>query len=133
MLDNTITLPVDELENDTLVNQDYTRYDEYNNRTIYVGTGHTLAQRDTMTVSRTFPKPSGNHPGVAKSSLKFTQDISIPGVDTTTTLVAPDIGEVNFSLPVGTTPAQAMMLRQRIVAALNSQTFIVALTESLQV
>ena len=69
MLDNTITLPVDELENDTLVNQDYTRYDEYNNRTIYVGTGHTLAQRDTMTVSRTFPKPYGNHPGVPNSSL----------------------------------------------------------------
>lgn len=119
MLDNQITLHVDKLSNDTLVDEVYTRFEEYANRSIYIGEDHSLSTRNLCAVTRAFPTISGNFKGVAKTALKFTQDIEVAGVDTTTSNSAPMIGAVNFSIPVGATSAQTMHLRQRIIAGLD--------------
>lgn len=134
MLDNTITLAVDHDRDATPTNEGYTRYDESKDRTVYIGADHSLdTARNTLTVTRSFPTVSGNFRGVKKSSLKFTQDYSVDGVDATTTLVAPIIAGITFSIPVGATVAAAMHLRERLRAALDDQDFITRLTEGLEI
>lgn len=133
MLDNTITLSVDAANDSNPANQAYTRYEEFSNRSSYIGSDHSLSERNVLSCTRNFPTVSGNFPGVAKSSVKFTQDIEIEGVDTSTTLVAPIIVAVSFSIPVGATAAEAMELRQRVIAALDDDDFMVRLTETLEI
>ena len=132
MLDNTITLSVDTTNDDTPENQAFNRYDEYQNRSVYTGPSHALDSRDTMTMYRTQPKPSGNFRGVAKSTIKFSRDVNVAGQDGVD-VAAVEIGEVSFSLPVGTTSADAMVLRQRMIAALDSDTLMVKLSENLEI
>jgi hypothetical protein len=133
MLDSSITFPVDELNNGTPTDHVFTRSEEYLHRTIYTGPEHSLSDRDTMTVARTQPTRSGNFRGTAKSSLKFTIDKSVETLEAGTYVTAPLIGSINFSMPVGITAADAMILRQRLVAALDDEDFIVALMENLNV
>lgn len=132
MLDNTITLPVDPLNNDTIVNETYTRYEEAANRSTYIGDDHTLGKRNMMTVTRSFPTVSGNFKGVAKSAVKLTQDIEVDGVDATVKNNSPMIASANFSLPVGCTSAEAMLIRQRLIAAID-HAIAIRLTEKLEV
>lgn len=133
MLSDTITLPVDLLNNGTPTNQVFTRADEFQNRSVYEGPSHSLISKDTLTFYRTKPTKSGNFNGTAKSALKFSTDTSVPAVNTADTIVAPMIGEVSFSLPVGCTAAQAKVLRQRMVAILDSDAVMVQLTELLHI
>lgn len=133
MLDNTITLAVDLLNSGTTTNQAFSRLEEFANRSKYMAPGHTLALRDTLDMYRTFPSKTKNFNGVAKSGFKFTTDIEVDGADTTTTVVAPMIGEVSFSLPVGFTTAQLIILRQRIIALLDSDALMLRLNERLEV
>lgn len=136
MLDNTITLDVDH-DNDGGTTPDqtktYTRYDEYQNRSEYISSTHTLGLRDKLGFYRTQPKVSGNFRGTAKSSVKFTQDYSVDGVDATTTVIVPGILEVSFSLPVGVTAAQSLELRMRAVALLMDDAIMVPVTDQLMV
>lgn len=133
MLSNTITLPVDPANNGTVVNLVLNRYDEYQNRSIYNATGHTLAMRDTLSFYRTPVKKSGNFAGTAKSSAKFSKDYQVPGVDSATTITAPAIVDISFSFPVGMTAAQMKEVRQRAVALIDAETVIGPLTETLEV
>lgn len=133
MLANQITLAVDVLNNETLVNHAFTRFEEYQNRSLYKGPTHTLISRDVLGFYRTMPTKSGNFNGVAKSSFKLTMDMEVPGVDSTTSLTAPGIIEVSQSLPIGCTPAAAMLLRQRAIALLDDDTIMVANSEGLEV
>lgn len=126
MLSDPITLAVDE-DNNTgtaAVNHVYSRYDQFQNRSEYIHSSHTSAAKDKMTVYRTLPKVSGNFRGVAKSAIKFTKDVSVAGVDSTTTLVAQELLEINCSFPVGTTVAQQKVLRYRAAAALMNDTLM---------
>jgi hypothetical protein len=132
MLDNTITLPVDQAGNDTEVDEDYTRFEETQNRTVYIGEDHSLSARNTITLTRNFPTVSGNFKGVAKSALKMTQDIEVDGVDSTTSNTSPMIAAANFSIPVGATSAQVMLIRQRLIAAIDHE-IAARLTETLEV
>lgn len=132
MLDNTITLAVDILNDGNTVNEIYSRYDEFQNRTVYTGEDHALDARQTMTVYRTYPKQSGNFKGTAKSSVKLSEDVEVAGVDSTTTVAANEIAEASFSLPVGTSSARAVAIRQRLIAAID-HAFCTALTEKLEV
>jgi hypothetical protein len=116
---------------DTIVNQDYTRYEEAANRASYIGTDHTLSLRNLMAVSRNFPTVSGNFKGVAKSTLKFTQDIQVAGVDAETTNTSPVIINVGSSIPVGCTAADAMEIRNRVIAAVD-HAFMIRLQENLE-
>jgi len=133
MQDNVITLAVDELNNDTTVDYDFTRYEEYQNRSVYIGEDHDLAARDTLTLYRTHPKVSGNYKGNAKSTLKFSQDFAVDGVDGVATLTAPVIAEVSFSVPVGVSAADRMIIRQRIIAILDDDTFMESLMNQLMI
>lgn len=119
MLNNTITLPVDILNNGTTSNRVYTRYDEYQNRSVYKGPSHTLVKRDTLGFYRTPVKANGTDNGVAKSAMKLTFDIEVPGKIATTTVTKPLIADASFSIPVGATTAQTLEFRQRLIACID--------------
>lgn len=133
MLDNVITLAVDELNNATTVNHVFDRVDKINNRSIYVGENHVLTARDELSFYRTPQKLSGNFRGVAKSALKFTQDFVVDGVDGVSQLTSPIIAGVTFSVPVGVTAAAQLVMRQRIIALLDDDSIMVPLMNQLQI
>jgi hypothetical protein len=120
MLDNTITLSVDLLNDGNTTDFDFTRVDTFPNRSLYKSEEDSYVLRDTLTFYRTLPKRSGNSLGVAKKAFKFTQDIEVPGVDSTTTNTAPELLEVSINSPVGSTPAIRKALRQRAIALLDN-------------
>lgn len=131
MLDNTITLPVDVLNNGTPVNRVYTRDQEFLNRSVYTGPAHTLSKRETLGFYRTPVRKVGNDFGTAKSAVKFTEDIVVTdaaGVSVTKAAIA----NADFSFPVGITSAKALEMRQRLIAALD-HAVAAALTEQLSV
>jgi hypothetical protein len=124
MQPNILTLAVDTANTGSTTDQTYERYDEYQNRSIYVGSEHSNDARDTISLYRTFPTKSGNFKGTAKSSFKISEDQDIAGVDGVAVLTAPAIVEVNFSFPVGTTAAKILELRQRVLALLDTDTIM---------
>jgi len=130
MLDNTLTITTD--IGGTPTAEDFNRDEEYLNRSVYTGTAHTLSMRDQLTLYRTKPKANGNFRGMAKSAAKFTKDITVPGVDGAD-IVAPLLGEVSFSLPVGFTAADSSLVRERIVALINEEAFIAQLVDQLRI
>jgi hypothetical protein len=133
MLDNVITLAVDELNDTNTVNHVFDRNDKINNRSIYVGENHELTARDELNFYRTPQKLSGNFRGVAKSAVKFTQDFVVDGVDGVSQLTSPIIAGVTFSVPVGVTVADQLIMRQRIIALLDNDTIMEALMNQLQI
>lgn len=128
MQENVLTLPVDVANNGTVVNQEYRRFEEGPNKSSYISSSHTLQKRDTMTLARTLPTRTGNFKGVAKTAAKFTADQEVPGVDVSTTIVSPLIGECNFSIPIGSSHAAIVQLRQRMIAFID-HTAATSLTE----
>lgn len=133
MLDNVLTLPVDVLNNSTPVDVIFNRYEEYQNRSVYITLDHTLSKRDMLGFYRTPPKKSGNFRGSAKTEVKFTLDIDVPGVDSTTTLTSPAILDISFAFPVGITEATALVLRQRAIALLDYTVFMNRINMQLEV
>lgn len=119
MLPSTITLPVDLLNNGTTTDFIATRDEVYLNRSVYTLPEHTIMSRDILGFYRTRPTVSGNYRGTAKSAAKFTEDVSVPGVDSSTSMLAPLIGEVNFAIPVGVDAAKTLVLRQRLIALID--------------
>lgn len=136
MLSNLITLAVDD-DNDggitPAIEHIYSRFDEYQNRSEYIHTNHTVATRDKLGFYRTFPKANGNFRGAQKCAVKLTKDYSVSGVDTETTLVRPAIGEIGFSIPVGLTPAQTLEFRMRLVAVILDDAIMVPLMDQLMI
>lgn len=134
MQTDTITLSVDE-ENDGVgpVNHVFTRFEEYLNRSTYIGANHSIASKDTLGLYRTFPKASGNFRGVAKTAFKFSKDVSVTGADGVSQLAAPIIVDVSFSIPVGATHAQILIARQRALALLDLDAIMTPLNEQLMV
>jgi hypothetical protein len=132
MQPNEIILAVDE-DNDggttAAVEHTYSRSNYFQNKSEYISETHTLSSRDKLALYRTLPKRSGNFLGMAKTAIKFTQDISVAGVDSTTLVVAPGIVDVAFSMPVGVTSAQSLALRMRAVALLLDDDVMSALVD----
>lgn len=133
MQPNEITLAVDVLNNGTTVNEVYSRFDVNQNRATYIGGSHAAENRDSFTMYRSFPTKSGNFKGVQKTSVKFTKDHEVPGVDGVATLTAPVIVEINFSVPVGVTAAQLKTVRQRALALLDTDSIMEPLNTQLMV
>lgn len=134
MLDNTVTLAVDEDNSDgATTDHVYSRYEEYQNRSVYIGATHQLDARDMLSFYRTLPKQAGNFKGVAKSALKLTRDIEVTGVDGVSQLTSPIIIEISFSIPVGATSAERVLARQTVLTALDSDTLMEALNAQLMV
>jgi len=130
-LPSSITLAVDE-ENDGVgpVNHVYELFDgSLSNRSIFVGPDHTISARNTLTFYRTLPKSSGNFRGVAKTAFKFSCDTIVDGVDGVSQLTAPMIVEVSFSLPVGVTAAESLIMRQKALALLDLDTVMAPLND----
>jgi hypothetical protein len=133
MQPNTITLAVDELNTDITTDHVFQRFEEFQNRSVYIGPNHTVAGRNQLSFYRTFPKQSGNFRGTAKSAVKFTLDKTVLGVDGSSSIVAPLIVEVSFSIPVGTTDADILVMRQSALALLDSDTVMQPLNSTLMV
>lgn len=132
MQDNTITLAVDVANNAVLVDIDYSRFDVYQNRSVYNSEDHTISSADTLTLYRTLPKQSGNFKGQAKSAAKFSKTLSVLGVDGAT-VQAPLILEVSVSIPVGASLETQLEMRQRAVALLDRDDIMVALNGLLEI
>lgn len=130
---NQITLNVDVANNGTPVEQIYNRYEETQNRSTYISTSHLPDDRDMFSLYRTFPTKSGNFKGVAKSAIKLTDDVAVAGVDSSTTLTAPTILEISFSVPVGAPVADLKEIRQRAIALLDNDSFMDSLNVQLMV
>lgn len=128
MLANTITVAVDENNTGTTTDHVFTRFDEFQNRSVYIGANHSPEARDNLTFYRTFPKQSGNFRGTCKSSFKISTDKVVNGADGASQIVAPVICEVSFSLPLGTTLADRTVLRQRILSLLDDDALMENLT-----
>jgi len=124
MQPDQITLAVDVLANNTLVDEIFTRYEEQTNRSTYIGVGHLPDDRNTMGLYRTQPTRAGNFKGVGKSSVKMTKDITVSGVDNSTSLTAPIIFDFSASVPVGATIADLVHERERMIAVLRSHDFM---------
>jgi len=119
MLPNTITLPVDVLNNGTTVNKVYTRFDELINQSVYNGPNHSAAARENLNFYRTLNKRVGNSFGVIRTEQKLTRDFSVPAVDGTD-VSQPAILRLVSSFPVGLSDAQKLELRQTILALLDN-------------
>lgn len=131
MLDNTITLPVDEDNDGDTTDIVAVRIDEYPQRSVYKLPEHTLARKSTLGFYRTPVKPSGNDLGVAKSAIKITEDVEVLN-KIGETVVKPAIGNADFSFPVGISAAAAMKIRQRLIAVID-HALAVRVTESLEI
>lgn len=125
MLTNEIVLPVDTLNTGVTTNLSYTRFDEYNNRTVYISENHEAGSPDTLTFYRTLPKVSGSFKGVRKSAFKFSRAVTVP--DTTgTDIDSAIIMEVSLSLPVGVLKPATLEMRQAVIALLDKDTVMEA-------
>lgn len=133
MLDNQIILPVDVDNSGTPVSQEFSRFSEYQNRSVYIGSGHSVSSKNNLSFYRSFPSKTGNFLGTAKSSFKVTEDIQVTGVDSSTVLTVPVIAEVNFSFPVGTLVAKQTEIRQRLLAILDDDTLMTKLNNQLMI
>lgn len=116
MQPNTITLNVDTVNDGNTTPVVYERFEEFQNRSVYIGESHAPELRDQVSLYRTFPTKSGNFKGVLKTATKLTKDFVVSGVDSGTTLTVPAIVETSYSLPVGLTEAQIVEIRQQSLA-----------------
>lgn len=121
---NQLSISVDAANDGNAAAEVYDRRDEFQNRSVYIGADHLPEERNELALYRTYPTKSGNFKGVLKSSVKFTQDVDVPGVDSSSTLTSPIILEASFSIPVGATAADILHIRQRLVALLDDDTFM---------
>lgn len=133
MQPDALTLNVDYLNDSITTAEAYSRFEQYQNRAVYIGANHTPDARDTVSLYRSFPTKSGNFKGVKKTAVKFSKDQEVSGVDGVSSLSVPMIIEVNFSVPVGTTAAEVLKARQRVIAMLDDDSLMDPLNNQLMV
>jgi len=119
MLSNTLDLNVDINNDGNTEVQQFRRFEEFKDRSVYIGPGHSSRMRNVLAFSRIAEKPSGMSLGVAKRQLKVTQTMVVPTTDGTVTSLADNIATISFNLPVGTDAESKKELRQLLVAALD--------------
>jgi hypothetical protein len=124
--DNTLVITVDEAnDGDTTadVQHTYERFETFNTRSVFHHSDHLPDLRKMLGFYRTPAKRSGNRRGSQKSAVKFTWDVIVPGVDGTN-IVETHYIEVNSSIPLGVTSAEAKARRQHVVAVLDDDTIM---------
>lgn len=114
-LSSTLNVQIDKENDGSAIAVVLTELDRSADRSRYKFPDHSLISRDQVEFMRTFNKKSGNFNGVARASIKLTRDVTVPGVDVTTSVTAPQIAQISFNNPVGTTPAQDLELAMRLV------------------
>lgn len=130
---DSIVLAVDEANNGTTIDHTFERYEETQNRSLYVAASHEPTKREMIALYRSMPTRAGNFKGVQKSSFKITKDVNIPGVDNTTEVASAVIIEVNFSVPAGYAPEELLKWRQTVLALLDNDTIMDKLNIQLMV
>lgn len=133
MQNDTITLSVDKLNNGTTTDELYSRFEEFQNRSVYIGENHTPDARNTVSLYRSFPTKNGNFKGVQKTSIKLSKDHVVAGVDGVSQLTAPAIIDISFSFPVGTSVEDQLVMRQRALALLDLDSVMVPLNSQCMV
>lgn len=133
MQNNIITLTVDKANDGNTVPVVFSRNEEYSGRSVYIGENHRLDARDTLVFYRTMPTASGNFKGMAKTAVKFSRDLSVPGVDSSTSLTVPLIIEATVSLPVGAAKAELVEARQKLIALLDDDSIMNPLNTQLSI
>lgn len=117
-LPDPITLSIDEANDSNPSDHILSRGREFATKTEYYDEDHTVASRSMCTVMCTLPKQNGNFYGTLKTSVKFTRDVTVTGVNGEDIKV-PSIAEANFSFPSGTDEAHATLMRQSLVSFLD--------------
>lgn len=127
MLDNLITLPVDQSGNNTtFVNEVLTRFRETENKTTYRFPDFKLADRNQIDIYRNDIMPSGNYLGNAKGTVKITDDTIVLAKDGTE-VVTPQISSLAMSIPVGTSDATFYANLGRLQALVNNKALMYAI------
>lgn len=127
MLDNLITLPVDQSgDNTTFVDEILTRFRETENKTTYRFPDFTLADRNQVDIYRNDIKPSGNYLGNAKGTIKITDDTIVLAKDGTD-VVTPQISSLAISIPVGTSDTTFYANLGRLQALVNNKALMYAI------
>lgn len=75
-----------------------------NDKSTYNLAGHSTLKRRMLSFSRTYPKRSGSYYGVARGAMKVTIDREVLDAKGAS-VIAPDILDISFGLPVGATEA----------------------------
>lgn len=130
MLDDNITLTLP--NGGTPIDVDYRRFEEFQNRSIYVGDGHSFSLRDQVAFYRTLPRKSGLFLGVGKAAAKVTQDVSVLNANGEAT-IAPIIIETSVSIPVGASDADVNAAEDRVAALIADRDFINRLFQLLEI
>jgi hypothetical protein len=134
MQPNIISLIVDSFNTGAdFLTKTFTRFEERLNSSKYISESHSLDMRDEASIYRTFPKQAGNFRGVGRSSIKFTEDVVVLGVDGVANLTAPIILEISFSIPKGSAVADVLRKRQEAIAFLDDDDVMDALNHTLMI
>jgi len=81
----------------------YTKFGgNQNNRSDFIGAGHTTVARNQLQLYRTFAKRNGEVLGSRKAAMKFTKDVLVDNASGTGQVRLPLILEVSMSIPEGT-------------------------------
>jgi len=125
-MSDQITINVDVLNDSNLVAKVFTKARTLLNgaRTLFFGPSHETSLPDTLAMSVTDAKPNGNYKGVTRPSVKRTSTIVVAGQDPATSITCPLIGNIEFSIPVGASSAQCMIIRQELIAILDDDTIM---------
>lgn len=119
MLANEITISVDALNSGSAAAVTLEKRTADVNKSVYAFPTSTLQKPDTLTVARTFAKRNGSYLGNSRAVVKLSMPVDVQNADGSS-VVAASILEVSASLPVGITPAQTKLLRQRLIAFLDN-------------
>jgi len=130
---NTLTLAVDTANDGTTTDHVYTRIREVENKSVYNGPGGSVSNRKELAFLRKDPKRSGNSQGVSSAEARFTEEVSVPGVEDSSNVSHLLTGSVSFRIPVGVSSADLLTFRQKIIALLDDDTVMGALMDNLEI
>lgn len=126
MQPSPITIATDVLNNGTTENHVFERVREETLKSTYHGPGHSGSLRNTLTFIANDPKPSGNFPGVQKSLVKRTMDVTGPGINGLD-VKQPIVVTFEVSKPEIATDAQMLIIRQEMHALIDSDAIMTPL------
>lgn len=124
--DITLSVDADGTGANVAVDEIYSNFDRFSNRSVYHAPGHTTVVRDTLTFYRTLPKPTSIFYGVQKSAAKFSMDVEV-NTPTGVTTRSPIIFELSASIPVGATAADILHVEERVKALIYNRDLMIRL------
>jgi hypothetical protein len=119
MQDNQITITDVDI-NGTPTDLIYTRVREKENQSVYQGPDGSLSNRQEMALTRKYPIRQGNSQGVMEVRIRFAEDVSVAGVETSTTVEHLNSCEIILRVAVGTTDAEIVTLLSKMAIQATS-------------